>query len=459
MKQISTDQMGSAPIPALIRTLSSPIMLSLFVQSMYNIVDSFYVSHYSDAGLAALSLAYPVQNLIVAVASGIGVGVNILLSNAFGSRRREGISNLICHSFLLAAAGWLVFLLFSLFLLEPYFSLFHARGGVVDAGVEYLRIIIALSLFSFFDNVCIKVLHALGNTVAPMIYQSTAAVLNVILDPILIWGLGPIPSFGVAGAAIATVFAQMVSAALSLHAVYAARASLCFTLREFRPCPHTLRRLILTGLPSVLGMALVSVYITRLNTILARFSEAAVSALGVYYKVQTFLLIPTYGLNQGVTPVISYNFGAGKLERVWRALRCTLTLSTATLGAGTLLFLLFARQILLFFNADAALLQVGIPALRIISTSFPFFSFTILMPTLFQSTGHPYQSIAITLLRELILLVPLAWLFSQFGLIYTWLTFPVSEIIAAVLSCYYTYALRRGPLSLTRGRSGPADPP
>ena len=234
MNQITTDRMGAAPIPGLIRALSSPIMLSLFVQSMYNIVDSFYVSHYSDAGLAALSLAFPVQNLIVAVASGTGVGVNILLSSAFGAKKKKDISNLICHSFLLAVASWLIFFSFSLVLLKPYFFLFNARNDVVVTGMEYLRIIIALSIFSFLDNVCIKMLHALGNTVSPMIYQSVAAILNVVLDPILIWGVGPIPSLGVAGAAVATVFAQFVSAILSFHAVYSVRANLCFNVREFQ---------------------------------------------------------------------------------------------------------------------------------------------------------------------------------------------------------------------------------
>ena len=419
---------------------------------MYNIIDSIYISHYCDEGLAALSLAFPVQNMIIAVASGAGVGVNILLSHAFGSKQRETISPLVLHSFLLATVSWLIFLAFSIFFLDPYFSLFNARDDVVRVGTEYLRIIITLSLFSFWDNVSVKILHALGNTTAPMIYQSLAAILNLILDPILIWGLGPIPSLGVAGAAIATVFAQFFSCTLSLLTVLASRSSLPLSVRQFRFSPHTFLSLIMTGLPSVLGMALVSVYISGLNTILARFSEAAVSALGIYYKMQTFLLIPTYGLNQGVTPVFSYNFGAKKLDRLWHALRYTLIVSTITLTVGTLLFLCFPSQILTIFNASDELFQVGVPALRLISTSFPFFSFTIFMPTLFQSTGHLYKSIAITVLREVVLLVPLAWIFSHFGLIYIWLTFPISEIIATILSVYYTAALYRGPLS-ARGAS------
>ncbi len=448
MKSYTVTHMGTKPIVPLIFSLSAPVMLSLAVQALYNIIDSIYISHYSASGLAALSLAFPVQTLITAVASGTGVGTNILIAKALGASEEEKASSFVLHGFLLSLLNWAVFVIIGMLLLQPYFSIFSASSEVASMGMVYLKIVLIGSIAPFVENVAVKILQAAGNTISPMIFQSFAAIVNLVLDPLFIWGFGIIPQMGISGAAIATVFAQFISAALSVFTVFFRQNTLRISIVKFHISITFLREIFITGLPSVLGMALVSVYISGLNAILSSFSEEAVSSLGVYYKLQTFLLIPTYGLNQGITPVLSYNFGAIQYKRMWTTLWYSLIISTITLVAGSLIFLLFTQQIFMLFSASEGLLLTGIPALRIISTSFPFFSLTIFMPTLFQSTGYLRYNIMITILREVILLVPLAWLLSKFGLIYTWLTFPLSEIIAALLSCYYTYILYKGPLSI-----------
>ena len=449
MKPISPSLMGTKPVIPLIFSLSSPIMLSLAVQSLYNIIDSVYISRYSSSGLTALSLAFPVQTLITAVASGTGVGTNILISNALGKNDPEKASRLILHGYVLSLINWILFVIIGLLFLKPYFSIFSTSQEVNKLGIQYLSIILIGSISPFLENVAIKILQATGNTVSPMFYQVCAAIINLVLDPILIWGIGIFPSMGISGAAVATIFAQFVSALLSVLTVFFKQNILRITLKNFCVSLNYIKEIFITGLPSVLGMALVSAYISGLNGILAGFSQEAVTSLGVYYKLQTFLLIPTYGINQGITPVLSYNFGAEQYRKMWNTLWYSLIFTTITLIASSLLFIIFTKEIFLFFSASQELLETGIPALRIISTSFPFFSLTILMPTLFQATGYLRYNIFITLLREVILLVPLAWILSHVGLLYTWLTFPLSEIIAAVFSCYYTYKLYRGPLSIS----------
>lgn len=445
MKQVSSESMGTRPLLPLIITLSSPIMLSLLVQSLYNIIDSVYISRYNSNGLTALSLAFPVQTLITAAASGTGAGTNIIIAKALGANDKNNASSTAFNGFVLSLINWSFFVIIGILILKPYFSIFTANTEVASLGLKYLSIILLFSIAPFTENVAVRILQATGNTVLPMIFQSTAALLNLILDPIFIWGFGFIPAMGISGAAIATVLSQFLSATLAVITVFFKQTVLTVSFRI--PSFNLIKEIFITGLPSVLGMALVSAYISGLNAVLTRFSEDAVSSLGIYYKLQTFLLIPTYGLNQGVTPIMGFNYGAKKYRRMWNTLWYSLIISTATLIAGTLCFCLFTREILLFFHASDSLLHTGIPALRIISTSFPFFGLTILMPTLFQSTGYIRQNIIITLPREVVLLVPIAWAFSHLGLTYTWLTFPISESIAAFISCYYTYILFRGPLT------------
>lgn len=441
------DRMEQAPLIPLILSLSLPIMVTLLIQAMYNFVDSIYVSRVSEYAFTAVSLAFPLQLLVIAVASGTGVGVNVLAARALGRKDTETASSIAAHGFVLAVFNWFVFAAVGFLLIGPYFKVFSATYQSERLGREYLQIITFFSLGTFVENIGARVLQASGNMRRPMVYEVIGALINIILDPIMIFGLWGFPELGVAGAAVATVIGQFVSMVLVVSSVLSNRhGGIKVTLKNFRFSADTARKIYWESLPTIIMQSMCTVYIAGLNAVVIRFSEAAVSVVGAYYKLQTFLLMPTYGVNQGITPLISYNYGARNFRRMWNALWYSTVLSFVTLSIGTLIFWLFTRQLLSIFAPTDEMLAIGVPALRIISTSFPFFVFTILNPTLFQATGYIRKNIAVTIVRQLICLVPLAVLLSFFGLTYTWLTFPLSEIIAAVLALVYTYQLYQGPL-------------
>ena len=442
------DRLERHPLIPLILSLSLPVMVTLLVQAMYNFVDSIYVSRINEYAFTALSLAFPIQVLVTAVASGTGVGVNVLIARALGNKNPEKASSIAAHGFVLAGLNWVVFVAMSFLLIGPYFQILSATGQVERMGRQYLRIIIIFSLGTFVGNIGVRILQAAGDMRRPMLYEVTGAMVNIALDPVMIFGLGGFPRLGVTGAAIATVVGQFVSMLLVVQSVFRSRSSnVKVTFRGFRFSFRTAQNIYWASLPTIIMQSMCTMYITGLNTVAIRFTEAAVSVIGVYYKLQTFLLIPTYGINQGITPLISYNYGAKNYRRMWNALWYSTVLSFISLSAGTLIFWLFTRQLLDIFAATSEAIAVGVPALRIISTSFPFFVFTILNPTLFQSTGYIRKNIAITIVRQIICLVPFAIILSRFGLTYFWLTFPLSEIIATVLALVYTYQLYKGPLS------------
>ena len=442
------DRLEHHSLIPLIFSLSLPVMVTLLVQAMYNFVDSIYVSRINEYAFTALSLAFPFQVLVTAVASGTGVGVNMLAARALGNKDSEKASSIAAHGFVLAGFNWVIFVIMGSLLIKPYFQIFSASYQVEQMGQQYLQIIILFSFGTFFENIGVRILQAAGDMRRPMLYEVAGAVVNIILDPIIIFGFGGFPGLGVTGAAIATVIGQCVSMILVVRSIFCNRGNETkVTFKNFHFSFKTAHSIYWVSLPTIIMQSMCTVYITGLNAVAIQFTEAAVSVIGIYYKLQTFLLIPTYGINQGITPLISYSYGANLYRRMWNTLWYSTGLSFATLSAGTLIFWLFTKQFLDIFAAASETIAIGIPALRIISTSFPFFVFTILNPTLFQSTGHICKNIAVTVVRQIICLIPLAILLSNFGLMYFWLTFPLSEIIATILSLIYTYQLYKGPLS------------
>lgn len=338
-----------------------------------------------------------------------------------------------------ALLNWLFAISLLLPCLPLYYNRFSETAEVVQQGCEYAGLVIAASLFTLVESVCTRMIQAKGNTFSPMRYQTLGALINILLDPILIFGLGPVPQVGILGAAIATVIGQ---AASMLCAV-----TLILRQPGWPKRPRFQWRIVLSiyqsGMPAILTSALVSLYITGLNAVLIQFCEDAVTALGIYYKIQSFLLIPMYGLEQGLMPIFSYNIGARNEKRVWKTFWISLALSTALMLLGTLLINLCLPVILTVLSAGPSLRTVTTPALRIISTAFPWFGITILIPTLLQAYRRFNQCLCIVILRQVVLLVPLAAFFSQFGLLYTWLTFPVSEFIAALVSICFLFSLWR----------------
>ena len=426
------------PISSLVFSMSVPIMFSLLIQALYNIVDSVYVASYSEQGLTALSLAFPLQLILTAVANGTGTGTGLLISRSLGAGDSERAKRLLTHGILSAAAACLVTSTALLLLLDLYYHCLSYTPEVAQLGHEYGALVIALSMFLFLESVCTRAVQARGNTLLPMLYQSLGAAINIILDPILIFGAGPIPSLGVRGAAIATVVGQAASMVCALVSVT--------RHRQFQRCTISLsqiRSIYQAGLPTMLGSGLVSAYITGLNGVLIRFSEYAVTSLGIYYKIQTFLLMPTYGLEQGTLPILSYNLGAGETARVWKTFRFSLAIASASLILGCVGTNLCTDWILDLFSAGPELRATAVPALRRISLAFPLFGITILVPALLQASGRLRQCLSVVILRQVILLVPLAYLLSMLGLNSTWMTFPLSELLAATLCLFYLRRLSK----------------
>lgn len=425
-------------IPSLVLSMSAPIMFSLLIQALYNIVDSICVSSYSQYGLPALSLAFPLQLILTAVGNGTGMGAGILISRASGQKQFSSLPVLTANGLSGAVLDWVLVCAGMLPFLSVYYQVFSSTPQVVLMGTQYCQIVIFGSCFQFIESVCTRITQAHGCTFIPMMYQGLGALINMILDPLLVFGLGPFPSLGIPGAAIATVLGQCCAMVCALFTMLAQK-------HLVPPGLHirTLLSIYRAGLPTMLTSALVSAYITGLNGVLATFSEDAVTSLGIYYKIQTFLLIPSYGLEQGTLPVLSYNIGAGDRRRALGVLRFSLLLVTALLLVGTIGVNLLLPLILALFSAGPQLVLTATPALRIISLAFPLFGITILIPALLQAAGRTRECLFVVFLRQVFLLVPLAVLLSRFGLVAVWFTFPISELIAAIVCVILFLRFRR----------------
>ncbi|MGI6094212.1 MAG: MATE family efflux transporter [Lachnospiraceae bacterium] len=420
--------MTRTPIKRLLLRLSPPVMLALLIQAIYNIVDSFFVARYSGEGLTALSIVYPVQLLMTALATGTGVGVNLLISRMDGQGEKEKQSGIVTCGLVLALSHFLLFAVLGAFLSDNYFRMSSANELVNTQGIIYMNIIFAGSLGLFVESICTKILQAKGNMARPMAAQVIGAVINIILDPVLIFGLFGAPSLGIAGAAIATVLGQWVAMFITLAGVrriYPRRGkwnrSTCFQIYQ-------------NGIGSIVTQSLCTLYIVGLNMILALFSEDAVTVLGIYYKIQSFFFIPLLGFQQVLLPVISYNFGAGQTQRIQQTVKFAVMFSAGLMLAASLVFLLFPQSLLTVFFGKKELLQIGEYAFRVISLSFVPAGITIVVTSHLQGIAKMKFSVFVIVLRQVILLVPLAWLLHFARLKAVWWTFPLTELFAAA-SC------------------------
>lgn len=435
--------MGDMPIGKLLRRLSPPVMLALLIQSVYNIVDSYFVAQYSLSGLTALSLVFPIQLLATALATGAGTGLGILIARMDGSGNDAAQRDAIQSGLWLGVFNFILFAGVGLAVLQGYFALSSDQPAVRQQGIQYARVVLAGSLGLFVESHCTKLLQARGNTLVPMLAQVTGAAVNMVLDPILIFGRLGAPAMGVTGAALATVIGQWAAMAITLGAVC---RSYDLTGRvRLRLCAEIYR----CGLAPIAMQSLNTFYIVGLNLILKQFTEDAVTVLGLYYKLQTFFFIPLMGLQQVIVPVVSFNHSAGAEDRVRETLHWAVGISEAVMVAATAAFLLAPQALLRIFSASPAILETGVPALRIICLSFLPAGVAMMLTVFFQGAGQSGQSIFITVLRQVVLLVPLAWVFHFAGLTWVWLTFPVTE----VLSLLCALALYRGVPFLSKRRN------
>ena len=418
--------MNNISVPKLLLKMSPPVMLALLIQSIYNIADSFFVARYSTEGLTALSIVYPVQLLITALATGTGAGVNILISRLDGSGETETQHDIIKSGLFLNMFHFLIFAFVENILANAYFSLSTGNAVVKAQGIIYSRIIFSGSFGLFIESICTKILQARGNMMIPMIAQVTGSVVNIVLDIILIFGTGHIPAFGIRGAAIATVIGQWVAMVITLLAEMKK-----YSLRGvFKPV--LCKQIYVNGTGSIVTQSLYTIYIVGLNMILKIFTEDAVTVLGIYYKIQSFFFIPLLGFQQVLLPLFSYHYGAGDRHRNRDILKCSMIFSVAIMAVATGIFFLFPEKLVHIFSTESAIVAIGKYAFPVISISFVFAGLTIVITSYLQGIAHIKSSLFIIVLRQIVLLVPLAWVFHFIGLNAVWWTFPVTEIIASM---------------------------
>lgn len=422
--------MTTTPIHRLLLKLSPPVMLALLIQSVYNIVDSFFVARYSSEGLTALSIVYPIQLLMTALATGTGAGVNLLISRMDGQGETKKQSDIVACGMILAVFHCLLFGILGGLLSGGYFRLSSENELVCAQGVIYANIIFAGSLGISVESICTKILQARGNMALPMAAQVIGAVTNIILDPVLIFGLFGVPRLGIAGAAIATVLGQWAAMAITFTAVRRIYP------RHGKWSVRTCFQIYQNGIGSIVTQSLYTLYIVGLNMILALFSEDAVTVLGIYYKIQSFFFIPLLGFQQVLLPVISHNYGAKQIGRIQQTVRFAAVLSTGLMLAATVVFWLFPELLLGVFSSKEELLRMGGYALRVISLSFIPAGITIVVTSHLQGIAKMKLSVFVIVLRQVILLVPLAWLLHFAGLEAVWWTFPLTEMIAAAVCIF-----------------------
>ena len=436
-KPSAAARMGTEPLNPLLLSLAIPMMISMLVQALYNVVDSIFVSYVNEAALSAVSLAFPIQNLLIAFAVGTAVGVNAHLSKSLGEGNREEAERAAMNGLFLAVCSALGFLLFGLFGAEAFITSQTSDPLIARYGAEYLTICTVFSIGCCLQCMMEKVLVASGHSTYAMITQMVGALTNIVLDPVFIFGLFGVPRMEAAGAAIATVIGQFAGAGTAFLLNAFSNHDVTLRLRGFRPSGRTIRRIYTVGLPSIGMNAIGSVMTFGMNAILIGFSSTAVAVFGVYFKLQSFVFMPVFGLNNGMVPIIGYNYGANKPERIHKTIKLSMLYATLLMVIGFAVFQLLPEQLLLLFDASEDMLKIGGPALRKISFSFLLAGLNIIASSSCQAFGYGMYSLYISAARQLVILVPAAYLLSLTGtLSNVWLSFPVAEAVS-VFVCQF----------------------
>ncbi len=433
--------MGYEPIPKLIAKLSLPLMLSMLIQALYNVVDSIFVARVSEAALTAVSLAYPLQNLMIAFGIGTAVGVNSYLARKLGEKQHEEAEKAADNGFFLAIVTWLVFAVFGIVGTRPFLSIFTDDPELLQLSVDYAAICLIFSFGIFIDITAERIMQATGDSIHPMITQSLGAITNIILDPVFIFAFG----MGVKGAAIATVIGQIVSMIAALYFVSRNKyVRLHFSLRHFRPSGKIISEIYKVGVPTIIMNSVSTVMVSALNSILIRFSATAVSVLGVYFKLQSFVFMPVFGLQAGMIPIVAFNYGARNRRRMTNTLRTGGTIAVAIMVVGFLIFQFMPDLLLSLFAASSDMLDIGRPALRIISICFIPAAISISLTSAFQATGEGYAAMIVSIVRQLAVLLPVASLLAKTEVLdNVWFAFTVAEAVGLTLSVlFYLHVYR-----------------
>ncbi|QTQ14228.1 MATE family efflux transporter [Treponema parvum] len=430
------NRMGNMPVARLLVSMSLPIMISMFVMALYNIVDSIFVSMISEEALTAVSIAFPLQTLAMAFGIGTSVGVGAVLSMRLGEKNQEAVNKTAVNGIFLGICNYIGFAVIVFPLLRAYFSTQTSDQRIIDYGVEYMQIIVVLGLGTFLGTMFDRLLQSTGRTFYTMITQITGALTNIILDPILIFGIGPFPKMGMQGAALATVIGQILGGILSFIFNMRFNNDIKFKFKKFRPDGTIILHIYKIAVPTILMQSINSITTYGMNLVLGIFSSTAIAVYGVYFKLNSFIFMPVFGLNNGMIPIIAFNYGAKQRSRIIKTIKSALSLSLLIMTIGVILFETAPAALLKLFNASNAMLEIGIPALRTIAPSFFGAAFAIILISVFQALGNAVYSMLISFTRQLIVLLPVAYILSLTGKIdNVWFCFIIAEVFS-LLCCF-----------------------
>lgn len=432
--------MGVMPVNKLLLNMSVPMMISMLVQALYNIVDSIFVARLSEDALTAVSLAFPIQTLMVAVGAGTGVGVNALLSKSLGEKNYETANKTAMNGIFLAFLSFLLFVLVGIVAVKPFYlsQVKDTESDIYKMGIEYLSIVCICSLGIYAQFIFERLLQATGKTLYSMFSQLSGAVTNIILDPILIFGLFGLPQMGIAGAAIATVIGQCVGATVAIMFNLKKNKEITIFFKDFKPNGQVIGRIYRVGVPSIIMQAIGSVMTYCMNLILIQFTSTATAVFGVYFKLQSFFFMPVLGLNNGMVPIIAYNYGAGKRGRIVKTIKYSMFYAFILMTLGFLAFEFIPETLLGMFDASQEMLEIGVRALRIIGIQFLIAWYCIIASSVFQAVGNGVYSLIVSVARQLVILIPAAYILAQIGgLILVWWALPLAELMSLCVSTIF----------------------
>ena len=457
------NKMGTMPIPRLLVSMSLPMVASMLVQALYNVVDSIFVSKFDQDAMTAVTLAFPAQTLLIAMAVGTGVGINALLSYNLGRKDSRGVNNAATHGIAIYAIYAVVFCILGFTLAEPFIrSQFSAKDfaekydvtiKTIGYGKDYLSVVMGCSLGLFFQVLLERLLQSTGRTIYAMITQGTGAIINIFLDYALVFGHFGLPRMGVKGAAVATVIGQSVAALLGLYFNLTKNKEVSLSKRGFRIHAATLKNIYKVAFPSILMQAIASVITYILNSLLAGFTMDAVTVFGIYFKIQSFIFMPVFGFNSGMVPILAYNYGARRKKRMVETLRLSYFIAAAIMAVGTVLFWVFPKQLLSLFSEDAASLETlvtyGTPAFHYISLHFIAASFSIITISVFQALGNGLYATIVSFCRQVVILLPVAWFMAKVvqKLDFVWLSYPIAEVCSALLCAFFLMRIYRNQIA------------
>ena len=431
------NKMGVMPIPKLLITMSLPMIISMLVQALYNVVDSMFVAQLNENALTAVSLAFPIQNLMIAVAAGTGVGINALLSKSLGEKKFETANTIAKNGILLGILSSLVFAILGLLGSRLFFEIQTKDAQIIEYGTQYMSVITIVSFGIFLQITFERLLQSTGKTIFNMITQGMGAIINIILDPILIFGWFGLPSMGVTGAAVATVIGQIFAALLGLFFNYKFNKEIHVNFKGFKPCKETIGNIYKIGVPSIIMQSIGSLTTFGINNILLMFSSTAATVFGVYFKLQSFVFMPVFGLTNGMIPIVAYNYGAQNKKRIYQTIKLSATIAVGIMLVGVVIFQTFPKTLLGLFEASEHMLEIGVPALRTISLSFVFAGFCIVSSCVFQALGNGVYSMLLSIARQIVIILPVAFTFAKlFGLNMVWYAYPIAEVVSVIMCIF-----------------------